>query len=54
LLSLLTGLYIIFLLALGAFALYIFSIYLIAAKTKCLDSYLNELTHSKSNSPIES
>jgi uncharacterized membrane protein len=43
LLLLIDGFFIEFLVALGVASIYALSIYLIAAKTKCLDPYLNEI-----------
>jgi uncharacterized membrane protein len=43
LLLLIEGFFIEFLVALGVASIYALSIYLIAAKTKCLDPYLNEI-----------
>ena len=49
LLLLINGLFIQVLLAFGILATYALSIYLIAARTKCLDSYLNEINQIQSN-----
>jgi uncharacterized membrane protein len=43
LLLLINGFYLQFLVAFGIAAIYVLSIYLVAVKTKCLDSYLNEM-----------
>lgn len=43
LLLLINGFYLQFLVAFGIASIYVLSIYLIAVKTKCLDSYLNEM-----------
>jgi hypothetical protein len=43
LLLLLEGFFVKFFVALGIASIYVISIYLIAAKTKCLESYLNEI-----------
>jgi hypothetical protein len=43
LLLLFTGFYVEFLIVLGVAALYMFSIYIVASKTRCLNAYLKEL-----------
>jgi uncharacterized membrane protein len=43
-----------FLVALGIASFYALSIYLIAVKTKCLDSYLKDFNQIQSPSPLES
>jgi len=48
LLLLFNGFFLHFLLTMGIFSIYALSIYLIAAKTKCLDAYLNEFNQTQS------
>jgi uncharacterized membrane protein len=48
LLLLINGFFLHFLLTLGIFSIYALSIYLIAAKTKCLDAYIDEFNRTQS------
>lgn len=54
LLLIVDGFFLKFLVALGIASIYVLSIYLIAAKTKCLELYLNEINQIQSNSDIKS
>jgi uncharacterized membrane protein len=50
LILIMNGLALTFLFALAILSIYALSIYLIAVKTKCLDSYLNEINQIQNNS----
>ena len=54
LLLIIGGFFLKVLVALGIASIYALSIYLIAAKTKCLDSYLNEINQIQNNSNLKS
>ena len=54
LLLIINGFFLNFLVAIGIASVYVLSIYLIASKTKCLDSYLNEFNRIQSTSDLES
>ena len=54
LLLLINGFYIQFLFALGIASIYALSVYLIAVKTKCLDSYVKEMNQIQIPNDIES
>jgi uncharacterized membrane protein len=54
LLLFINGFFLEFLVVLGIASIYAFSIYLIAAKTKCLDLYLNEINQIQSPSNLKS